>query len=135
MGNHFEDIGLKSLGIRIFLGHGGDPCGVPGDLIEDFTIVDTSGIYVLDIQFCGCYATPGGSHNRIQLLRVGLFPGTHTRPSTAFTFNILDTFHLLTLQSKISAYDYFTSIVRKSDNTGCLGTKVRPDLDFFNRTY
>ena len=39
-----------------------------------------------------------------------------SRPQTAFTFEMLDTFHLLTLQSKISAYDYYSSLENKTNN-------------------
>jgi hypothetical protein len=88
-------------------------------------IVDNNGIHTIDVHFCGCYQSPGGSHRRVQLLRSGLLPSTHARPVTAFTFNVLESFHLLTLQSKISAYDFYYSIARRTDNTGTLGVKVR----------
>jgi hypothetical protein len=123
-GNHFEDVQLKSLGIKVHLGHNGGLCPMPGNIVENFTVVDTNGIHSVDIHFCGCYATAGGSLNRIQLLRVGLLPPTHTRPTSAFTFDVLDSFHLLTLQGKTSAYDYYLALAHKSDNTGLLDTKV-----------
>jgi hypothetical protein len=122
---------MKSLGIQIFLGHNGDPCPIAGDTIKDFTIIDINGIRCIDIQFCGCYGTAGGSHNRTQLLRAGLFPSTHLRPITAFTFDVLDTFHLLTLQGKTNAYDFYLTLAHKSDNTGLLDINVRrPKLCF-----
>ena len=108
----------------MWLGHGGDPCSVPSDFVENFIIVDTTSIHLTDVHFCGCYAIPGGSHPRVQLLCTGLFLGTFTRLTTAFTFDVLDSFHLLTLQSKISAYDYFNSIAHKTENTGRFSTKV-----------
>jgi hypothetical protein len=108
----------------MFLGHSGAPCTIPGDIIEDFVIMDTNGIHLVDVQFCGCYEVAGGAHNRAQLLRAGLLPPTHTRPLSAFTFDLLDSFHLLTLQGKTSAYDYYLAIVHKTDNTGLLDTKV-----------
>ena len=109
---------MQSLGALLFLGHNGDPCPVPGDFVKDFTVVDITGVHCINIQFCGCYKTPGGSHNRIQLLRAHLLPPTHIRPTSAFTFDVLDTFHLLTLQGKLNAYDFYLSLVRKTDNTG-----------------
>ncbi|GBE89394.1 hypothetical protein SCP_1600550 [Sparassis crispa] len=39
-------------------------------------------------------------------------------PRTAFTFDYLNTFHLLTLQGKLNLYDYYKAILRKMDNTG-----------------
>jgi len=112
------------LGLKIHLGHTGVPCKVPGDFIENFTIVDTSGIHLVDLQCCGCYGSPGASHTRIQLLRAGILPATHIRPATGFTFDVLDSFHLLTLQSKVSAYDYYLHLKHKSDNTGTREIKV-----------
>ncbi|GBE87436.1 hypothetical protein SCP_1101120 [Sparassis crispa] len=37
-------------------------------------------------------------------------------PCTAFTFDYLNTFHLLTLQGKINLYDYYKAILWKTDN-------------------
>jgi hypothetical protein len=37
---------------------------------------------------------------------------------------MLNSFHLLTLQGKTSAYDFYLSIARKSDNTGTVDVKV-----------
>jgi hypothetical protein len=108
----------------VHLGHNGYPCPIPGYTVDDFTVINTSGVHSVDVQFCGCYGTVGGSHPRIQLLRAGLLPSTHTRPISAFTFDVLDSFHLLTLQGKTSAYDFYLSLVHKSDNTGLLDTKV-----------
>ena len=125
-GDHFEDCELKALGVRIFLGHNGAPCPVPAERIKDFTIVDTNGVHAVDMQFCGCYHSVGGSHARIQLIRAGLLPPTHVRPISAFTFDVLDTFHLLTLQGKTNAYDFYLSLAHKSDNTGLLDIKVTP---------
>jgi hypothetical protein len=115
---------MKTLGVRMYLGHGSDPCPIPGDCILDFTVVATNGLHSVDVQFCGCYGNAGGSHPRIQLLRAGLLPPTHIRPTSAFTFDVLDTFHLLTLQSKTNSYDFYLSLAHKSDNTGLLDIKV-----------
>jgi hypothetical protein len=123
MGAYFRDVSLKSLGVVVHLGHGGQPCRIPGDFVKDFVVVETNGIHYVDMQFCGCYQTTG-SHPRTQLLRAGLLPATHIRPTTAFTFNVLNTFHILTLQSKVSAYDYYQSLERLSDNTVNRDAKV-----------
>ena len=124
-GQFFDDVSLKSLGVKLKLGHCGSDCRIPHESSAAFTVVDITGVHVVDVEFCGCYASVGGSHPRNQLLRAGLFPATHTRPTTAFTFEVLDTFHLLTLQGKISAYDFYHSLAHKSDNTGTMDTKVR----------
>jgi len=93
--------------------------------VQNFAVIDTNGIHSIDIEFCGCYTSVGGSHYRTQLLRAGLFPSTHIRPASGFTFNVLDAFHLLTLQGKTSAYDYYLSLEHMTENTGRLDTKVR----------
>jgi hypothetical protein len=123
-GECFEATSMKALGIKIFLGHNGDPCPVPGDLVKDFTVIDTNGVHNIEAQFCGCYGNAGGSPNRIQLLRSRLLPPTHVRPISAFTFDVLDTFHLLTLQGKTNAYDFYLMLAHKSDNTGLVDINV-----------
>ncbi len=40
-----------------------------------------------------------------------------------FTFAVLNHFHLLTLQSKIAAYDFYLALERQTDNSG--GTKLQ----------
>ena len=39
-------------------------------------------------------------------------------------FNVLNTFQLITLQGKVSAFDYYYSLKHKSDNTGLSKPKV-----------
>jgi hypothetical protein len=52
-------------------------------------------------------------------------PASLERPRSAFTFDVLDTFHLLTLQGKISAFDFYYALEHKSDNTGQRKLKVK----------
>src|SRR6202000_2813134 len=54
-------------------------------------IVDTSGIHQLRISWCQC-STAEEPH--IQLVRNHLFPASIKRPSTTFTFSLLDYFHI-----------------------------------------
>ncbi|KAF8582493.1 hypothetical protein K439DRAFT_1351087, partial [Ramaria rubella] len=54
-----------------------------------------------------------------QLLHVGLFPATvedKFRIPTSFTFGVLREFHIESLSSKISAYDYYDSLCRHINN-------------------
>src|SRR6202050_3996567 len=39
-----------------------------------------------------------------------------TRPKTVFTFDILETFHELSLQGKTTTYDFYHSVIRRTDN-------------------
>ena len=115
---------MKSVGVKVHLGHNGLPCSISSHAISDFTVLDLNGSHSVDMQFCGCHSTPGGSHLDVQLLRAGLFPASPLRPTIAFTFELLDTFHLLTLQSKISAYDFYSFVIKKTDSVSPLSRKV-----------
>ena len=107
------------------LGHRGSPCPNPGALHTNFTVVDVSGVHQVSFRYCECHQEVGGSRPHIQLLRICWFPSTVVLPRSAFTFDVLDTFHLLTLQGKISVYDFYYALVHKSDNTRLLNLKVR----------
>jgi hypothetical protein len=58
-----------------------------------------------------------------QLLRERWFPATLACPQTVFTFDCLETFHELTLQGKTSLYDYYHTLLRRSDNAN-LGNPI-----------
>lgn len=103
------------------VGHEVGECNRHAAVVKKFTVVDTSGIHTFPVSFCGCVGTP---HRRIQLLRVGWMPASVERPKTAFTVDVLDTFQLLTLQSKVSAYDFYYSLAHKTDNTGISKLRV-----------
>lgn len=64
---------------------------------------------------------------RTQLLREGWFPATLSRPQTVFTFECLEFFHELTLQGKTSLYDFYHTLIRRSDNAGLSPTIVSPN--------
>lgn len=105
---------LADLGLQFHLGHGGRICPKPRDGPKDFRVFDTSGAHRISIAYCGC--TPLTKEQRLrQLLRAGWFPGTITRPQTVFTFDLLDMFHELTLQSKTTLYDFYHTIIQRTD--------------------
>lgn len=60
----------------------------------------------------------------IQLLRTRLYPATVQNPATASTFRTLERFHLLSFESKCSAYEFYHSLSRETDNTGLYQTRV-----------
>jgi hypothetical protein len=122
-GRFFERVTLKSLNCRIQLGHPiGEPCllkyAASGD---SFVVIDTSGVHEVGLDYCGCRA---GGNEATQLLRFRLYPATVHSPSTAATFRCLHHFQLLNFESKCSAYEYFQTLVRESDNTGLKNVKV-----------
>lgn len=94
--------------------------------------MDTTGIHEVDIQFCGCYKETGASHPRFQLMRSALLPSSVERPVSAFTFDVLNTFHLITLQSMTSAYNFYLAVARKTDNLNS-GQKVSVPYNLYLR--
>lgn len=59
-----------------------------------------------------------------QLLRRRLFPATTLDPQTACTFEILKSAQLLSLQSKLSLYDYYITKEQLTDATGTADVNV-----------
>ncbi|KAG6807687.1 hypothetical protein H0H92_006699, partial [Tricholoma furcatifolium] len=117
-GTFFERSDLKSLGLRFQLGHRpGEPCPNPHPCHnDDFVLLDTSGIHSIGLDFCGCGAST--QSHVAQLLRSRLFPATVINPKTAATFSVLKSFELLSYESKVSAFQYYTALSRLTDNTG-----------------
>ncbi|KAG1839354.1 hypothetical protein F4604DRAFT_1885304 [Suillus subluteus] len=95
----FQCTHLKSLSLRVQLGHTpGEHCYNPHPPAgNDFVVVDVNGIHEVALDFCG---------------------STTTDPQTAATFSILEHYHLLSYESKVSAYEFYHSLSRHSDNTG-----------------
>ncbi|KAG1821349.1 hypothetical protein EV424DRAFT_1511830 [Suillus variegatus] len=121
---YFHSTTLKQLGLRIQLGdHTEQLCRNPKPARDnDFVIIDVHGIHEVALDFCDC--ANASSHYR-QLLRRRLFPATSTEPRTAATFAVLEHFHLLSFESKVSAYEFYHSLARRSDNTGIVPIKDR----------
>lgn len=103
---------LADDGMELYLGHGGLSCPVPDKVATDVHIVHEHGIHTFPVLFCCCIDGP--STNR-QLIDFGLWPGSWKKHRTAFTFNTMRTFHLLSLQSQMSAYDYIQYLARSTD--------------------
>ncbi|KAG1858006.1 hypothetical protein DFJ58DRAFT_715871 [Suillus subalutaceus] len=120
---YFHSTTLKQLGLRIQLGdHTEQLCRNPKPARDnDYVIIDVHGIHEVALNFCDCANAP--SHYR-QLLRRRLFPATSTDPRTAATFAVLEHFHLLSFESKVSAYEFYHSLACRSDNTGIVPIKV-----------
>lgn len=119
----FEKTNLKSLGLRLQLGHlAGIRCPNPHPW-DNFVVIDNSGIHSLAIDFCACGAS---SHSHaVQLLHFCLFPATVIKPKMAATFATLKILEILSYESKVSAFQFYNSLVRLTDNTGMNIPKVR----------
>ncbi|KAG2051604.1 hypothetical protein BDR06DRAFT_1060927 [Suillus hirtellus] len=112
-GSFFRCTILKSLGMRVQLGHNpGHQCHNPCPSSENnFVVINISGIQEIALDFCGC--------------EICWYPTTTTDPQTAATFNVLEHYHLLSFESKVSAYEFYHSLARHSDNTGLSPIKDR----------
>lgn len=107
---------LKDLGLRIQLGHQiSHHCVNPSTAFNnDFVVISTNGLHRVAVDFCNCeLAQP----RYIQLLRMRLFPSTTIDPKTAATFEVLSLFQLLSFMSKVSAYEFYQTLVRYTNNT------------------
>ncbi|KAJ7315117.1 hypothetical protein DFH08DRAFT_715859 [Mycena albidolilacea] len=129
----FETVTLKSLGLRIQLGHGRyGTC--PGTLAkraaaadarvpwDEFCIVDSNGVHEVGLDFCTCSLAE--THD-VQLLRARLYPATTTKPATAATFRVLRDFHLLSLEAKCSAHHFYNKLARQTNNSGVFQPRTR----------
>ncbi|PPQ87021.1 hypothetical protein CVT26_005108, partial [Gymnopilus dilepis] len=124
-GSYFERISLKALGLRIQLGHPpGEKC-VHSETCadDDFCIIDVNGVHNVAIDFCGCGQS--NQQHTVQLLRARLFPATVVSPKTAATFGCLEAFEVLSYESKCTAFEYYRTLTRLTDNTGLVTVKVK----------
>jgi hypothetical protein len=80
---------------------------------KSMVFVTASGIYKHQVQWCNCQDAPP---THIQLLCMRFFPSTLKRPSTAFTFDVLDQFHIETLECHTSARNFYTKLQRITYN-------------------
>jgi hypothetical protein len=126
----YQRTSLQELGLSFYLGHQHTPCP-SAESSQQILVVDVNGIHNLNIEFCACKQTPGWVDYYRQLLRMRWYPATFDRPQTVFTFDLLDTYHKLTLQGKLNLYDFYSSIVQKTDNCG----RKKPVVSFSTITY
>ncbi|KAF7795842.1 hypothetical protein EIP86_007009 [Pleurotus ostreatoroseus] len=122
-GRYFEKTNLRSIGLTIQLGHRPGvkcPNPIPGPI--DFVVLHTNGLHPVEIHYCGCQQLAVAGTRLQQLLRCELFPATVAEPTTAATFRVMEQFHILTLQGKLTGYDFYLSLEYLSNNTG-LGMK------------
>lgn len=114
-GCRFERASLAYLGLNLYLGHGGAPCSQHSAAKRhNVRVVDSNGSQVWGVYECCCSKARDRSFAQ-QLMSMGLFPGTHTDPRTAFTFRGLKDFQIFNFCGKMSIWDYFETIRRKSN--------------------
>lgn len=88
-------------------------------------IVDTLGVHQLQTNWCQCKTAP---EPHIQLLRNRFFPASIKRPSTAFTFSVLDYFHIDTVECKTSASSFFSKLRRLTNSSSPHSVPVCPTM-------
>jgi hypothetical protein len=115
-GSFFVRTSLRDLNLIVYLGHQGMPCPFLGRVLDKFTVVHMNGIHTVKVRLCACYGER--SQPKFQLLRYSWLPASTEDLQTAFTFEVLNAYHLLSLQGKVSREDYYLSISRHTDNTG-----------------
>ena len=96
----------------------GSSCPSPDYGPRASLVFHTNGLHPVTVLFCHCDNAAHAGDRVQQLLRAGLYPATTSDPTTFFTFQCLEQFHMLTLQGKLTAYDYYLTLVRLTDNTG-----------------
>ncbi|KAJ8482732.1 hypothetical protein ONZ45_g14849 [Pleurotus djamor] len=107
---------LKAIGLRVQLGHRpGVPCSHPSSF-PDFVVIHVNGLHVVHVNFCSCEQAPKHGLPHLQLLRRRWFPATTTQPQTCATLSMLQHFAMVTLQGKITVYDYYSAIEKLTDN-------------------
>lgn len=130
-GRHFRRTSLQKLGlvVQTDLGTRCEPCCnvTPKTAIRrEMVVVEENGFHSVSLEFCAC---PRASDSKVpleweQLIAVRLFPATWKRPETAFTFTVMREFHIHSLTSKKSAYDYVRALAKLTDNVFPQDAKV-----------
>ena len=127
-GRFLEKKDISHIGHFITFGHDslGNPCPHARSAI-DFIIVHVNGVHQTKALFCACI---GRKRDRFdQLLQSQVFPATVRLPETGFTFRLLEDFHLQTLTSKKTPYDYLSAIRQKTSSPFLDDVPVGPILD------
>ncbi|KAJ3816515.1 hypothetical protein F5880DRAFT_1494202, partial [Lentinula raphanica] len=109
---------LQQLGVSVHFGHAFESICPSPRIIKEFTVIHTNGIHRVTGVFCNCINRSVAGEWRQQLLRRRWFPATHLQPETAATFEVLNHFHVLTLQGKVTTYDYYAGLEKLYDNVG-----------------
>jgi hypothetical protein len=77
------------------------------------TIIARSGIHKIGIRWCCCINAP---EHDMQLMAAGLFLATFRNPKMAFTFWVLDEFHLDNLECKTTLSQFFSPLRRLTND-------------------
>ena len=73
------------------------------------TVIDRSGVHEIGVRWCCCL---NARERDMQLMEMGLFLATFRNPKTAFTFRVLEEFHLDNLECKTTPSQFFSHLRR-----------------------
>lgn len=76
------------------------------------TVVDSSAIHTLRLRWCRC---AGSGSDEEQMMNMGLFPASHRRIQSCFTFAVLEDFSLDHLECKPSASNFYRRLRRQTN--------------------
>ncbi|KAF8994207.1 hypothetical protein BDZ89DRAFT_972414, partial [Hymenopellis radicata] len=118
----FNKVTLRSMGLRVYLGHDdGSRCFMPRVDPHPIVVMHVTGLHEVSVRYCNCLES---IPRRQQLLRFGWYPATVHQPKTCATLQLLDLFHGLTLNGKLSAYNFYKTLVYITDALGITVPKV-----------
>ncbi|PPR05446.1 hypothetical protein CVT24_007945, partial [Panaeolus cyanescens] len=114
-GTTFESVSLKSLGLRVQLGHASMKCTVPLVCHSNMTVLHTNGMHEVCFEYCSCGK---GTPIHIQLLRRRFYPATQLVIKTCATFELLRLLHKISLTTKCGMYDLYRALEKVTNSTG-----------------
>jgi hypothetical protein len=118
---------LADLGLVVTLDHTDGSRCFSTSRKRILNVVHTNGIHQLAVCQCDCSMeelrrpaiSPG------QLLSNKLFPATHDRPNTVFTFQVLELFNQLNLESYINVNQFCDTMSGLGERDRAVGRKVK----------
>ncbi|EJD44782.1 hypothetical protein AURDEDRAFT_27600, partial [Auricularia subglabra TFB-10046 SS5] len=114
-GDHFERSSLLEIGLVVYLGHGGARCPQAGESGDNLVVAHLNGLHSLLVYTCRCRGARESEMDKVhQLMRSRIYPSTFSRPSMAYTFELMNHWHLESLQSKKSTWDYWQAVWQKT---------------------
>ncbi|KAJ7499523.1 hypothetical protein FB451DRAFT_1385222 [Mycena latifolia] len=112
----YTRVQLEDLGLRVQMGH--SRCVKPQPVPGAFVVLHLNAIQEVAVDFCGCNEEWLHGDAYVQLLRRRWYPATVKWPQTAATFELLDFFHVQTLQAKTTMYDFYVALEKLTNNAG-----------------
>ncbi|KII83256.1 hypothetical protein PLICRDRAFT_119572 [Plicaturopsis crispa FD-325 SS-3] len=113
VGGFFRRVSLRDLGLRVQFGHsGGEVCMHKQAGHQNFVVIHVNGIHRVAVDFCGCKV---GFDRFRQVLRMSWWPATPLEPQSCATMELLRLFHIMNLQGRINAFDFYKGLEAMSD--------------------